>query len=81
MPASSSSSAGPSPGFAVYLYDNNFNRIALVDITVPVPNLINYLGNRYVWSNVHGAFFPAVEQVVTGDLGSPQLSVLANPQQ
>ena len=79
--AAASSSSGAGAAFAVYLYDNNFNRVALVDVPVPLPNLVTYLGNPYVWSAIHWAYFPAVPYTAQGDLGAPQLSVLANPQQ
>jgi hypothetical protein len=92
MPASSSS-ASPAPGFAVYLYDLAQpvpNRVALVDVPVlspsagafqSLPNLVNYLGRQYVWSNNLNAYQLASQVTAQGDLGAPQLSVLSNPQQ
>jgi hypothetical protein len=90
--AVSSSSASPAPGFAVYLYDlaTPPNRVALVDVPLlspsagsaqSLPNLINYLGRQYVWSNNLWAFQLATQFTAQGDLGAPQLSVLSNPQQ
>lgn len=90
MPATSTSSSSGAPGFAVWLYDQNFTRVALVDVPVPLPNLVIYLGRYYVWSSVNWCYELANPNfagnigqgyTVQGDLGAPQLSVVANPQQ
>ena len=45
-----------------------------------LPLAVSYLGNTYVWSNVFNKYIQVTPTVVTGDLGSPVLSVLCNPQ-
>ena len=80
MPASSSSSSGQ-PLYAVWLYDTNFVRVALIDVPVPLPNLVTYLGLQYVWSKVHWAYLQSTAFIAGTDAGAPLLSVVADPQQ
>lgn len=80
MAASSSSSAAPAaPALAFYLYDANFNRVALVGLPTPQPPLVLYQGTYYVWSDIHWAYFPATPYTASVSV-LPQASVLANPQ-
>jgi hypothetical protein len=88
MAVTSTSSSSGVPTFAVWLWDATFTRVALVDVPVPLPNLVLYLGQYYVWSAIHWGYqaanpdrIPGAAFAVSGDLGAPQLSVLANPQQ
>ena len=81
MAASSSSSGAAATTYAVWLFDANFNHIVLVDVPVPLPNLLLYQGQYYVWSNVHWGYQLTTAYSPLVDLGAPQLSVLANPQQ
>lgn len=76
MAASSSASAGV---FAVYLYDANFNRVALVDVPVPLPPVLTFGGLTYAWSRVHWAYTQTAPYTPQGDLGAPLLSVVADP--
>jgi hypothetical protein len=76
----SSSSGGAGGGFAVWLYDTTFSRVALVDVPVPTPPVVNYQGGYYAWSDVHWAYTRTTPYQPQPDLGAPQLSVLANPQ-
>lgn len=78
--ASSSSSSGASV-FAVNLYDTNFSLVAVVDIIMPMPNLLAYQGKNYVWSNVHWGYMQTTAYNAVLDAGAPSLSVLSWPQQ
>lgn len=51
MPSSSSAAAGALVG--VYLYNSTKGRVAYVGVPPPLPALILYLGNYYVWSPVN----------------------------
>lgn len=80
--SSSSSSAAAGPLFAVWLYDANGNRVALVDVPVPVPLIVVFNGVYYAWSfGVYWRYIAFSPFAATPDLGAPALSVLANPQQ
>lgn len=89
MAASSSSSSGFGGLFAVWLYDTNGVRVALVDVPVytnypfvtqTIPPLVTYLGNYYVWSNVKWFYEQVTPFAATADVGAPLLSVVCNPQ-
>jgi hypothetical protein len=79
--SSSSSSSGAAATFAVWLYDGSNNRVALVDVPVPMPNAVTFQGYTYVWSNVHWYYQQTVPFAAVSDVGLAALSPLSNPQQ
>lgn len=79
MAASPSSLSAAAGTVAVYLLDANKNRVALVDVTVPLPPLILYQGNYYVWQHPTTGYQVATPYAAVVDLGLPQVSVVADP--
>ena len=82
MPASSSS-PGPGATIAVWLYDNAVpgNRQFFVNVAVPLPPLVLYLGTYYVWDNVKGYYEQVTAYSATlAALTAPAASAVALPQ-
>lgn len=79
--AASSSSSGGGQVFQVNLYSaDGKTLLAKVDVPVPMPMVLQYQGNTYVYSNfVHTGYVQTVPFVPPTDLGAPSLSVLAFP--
>lgn len=75
-----SSSLGAAVGqVAVWLYDQNSNRVALVDVPAKLPALVLYLGLYYVWSHPLVGYQVQTPFAAAADLGLPQASVVADP--
>jgi len=56
--AVSSSSSSARPTQPCWLYQQNDQtqppvRVALVELPVPLPPLVSYLGTFYIWSDIH----------------------------
>ena len=81
MAASSSSSGGIGGVFRVNLYNSTGKTlIAQVDVPVPMPLVLTYQGNTYVYTNfVTTGYVQTTPFVPNTDLGAPPLSVLAFP--
>ena len=80
--AVSSSSAGPTGVFAVWLHDGAGNRVALVDVPVPMPLIVLFNGSYYAWSfHVYWRYVLFTPYAAQADLGAPQLSVVCEPMQ
>lgn len=77
--SSSSSSSGAAGQVAVNLYDANRNIVAVVDLPVPLPALVLYLGNYYVWQHPTTGYQVATPFVAQQDLGAAKASVVADP--
>lgn len=88
--ASSSSSSSGQPTQPVWLYQSTtvtsstrgpaIARVALVEAPIPLPPLISYLGNNYVWSTIYWCYLYAAPANVAASGRTEIISVLANPQ-
>jgi hypothetical protein len=59
----------------------NMVKVADVDVPWPLPGLIQYQGNYYVYSSwISSAYVQTVPYVPQPDLGAPPMSVVAFPE-
>jgi len=81
MAVSVSSSSLAAQLFAIKLYDATGHFVATVDVPSPVPPLLLYKGNYYVYSSwIYSRYVQAVPYTTPTDLGAPPLSVVAFPE-
>lgn len=85
MAVSSSSSSSGAPTTPVWLYqvvafNQPLQRVALVEVPIVLPPLIQYLGNNYVWSRIYWGYVYTPPAVVQASGRTEIISQLADPQ-
>jgi hypothetical protein len=82
LPGTTSGSGAPVPIFRIGLWSNNGKTlIANVNVPSPLPPLILYQGNYYVYSSwIYSRYVQQTPFAAIADLGAPILSVVAFPE-